>query len=107
MASSRTWRPRRSGAGQTRMTTGTNPLGFSISNPCLQIQNPPTKKPMTCDGFNFVPKPVPIRLVGTHRRHVGIKSNDKISIYMYIYVYNSTGKNNIHDILKYMHATLM
>ena len=50
------------------MDTDTNPLDFVIPNP-------PVKKPMTRHGFNFLPKPVPVGLTGTHGLPVPINSS--------------------------------
>jgi hypothetical protein len=69
---------------------------------------------MTSDGFNFVPKPMPIGLMGTHGWPKVAKSNQNklayIYICMYVCVHNLKRKNDIHvyfHYLKHMHGTLM
>ena len=65
---------------------------------------------MTHDGFNFVPKLMPIGLTGTHGLPVGAKSNKNFSIYVYICSQFNKKKNHIHVYLhnlKHMHVTLM
>jgi hypothetical protein len=66
---------------------------------------------MTCDGFDFVPKPMPIELTGTHVSPVGTKPNNKIVLYVYVCSqFSKKEKNHIcvylHNV-KHMHATLM
>jgi len=57
------------------LATGTNPLDFDGPNSCPRIQNPPVKKPMTRHEFNFLPKPMPVGLTGTHGWPVLVNSS--------------------------------
>jgi hypothetical protein len=70
-----------------QMATGTNSLGFAIQTHACEYKTRPLKKTMTRDEFNFVPKPMPIGLMGTHVPSVGTKSNSKIGLYMYVHIF--------------------
>jgi hypothetical protein len=65
---------------------------------------------MTRDGFNFVPKPIPVRLTSTHGSLVGIKQTTKLT-HTCIHVLTIQHENNnlhvcLHN-LKHMHSTLL
>ena len=50
---------------------GFKPVEFSLPRPVPGIQYMPIKKLITIHGFNFVTKPMPIGLVGTHGSSIG------------------------------------
>jgi hypothetical protein len=57
---------KRIGSIPNRDGNGSNLLDFAIPNCASEDKTRPIKKPVTHYGFNFMPKPVPIGLAGTH-----------------------------------------